>query len=364
MTIFGLFACNGCSEKKQTNMGEEIDIKSSHYSMSDFTHVQKIDVHAHISSENPAMLEEASANNFKLMVMAVDVPDYPSIQDQLDILINHYKKYKNIFSFSTTFSLDGWDESNWAVEVIEQLGRDFDNGAVGVKVWKNIGMVDKDNNDDLIMLYHDKFDAIFQFIKDQNKVLICHAGEPKNCWLPLHKMTVNSDINYFEQHPEYHMYLHPELPSYEDQMEARNRMLEKNRELSFVGAHLASLEWSIDEISHFLDHFPFASVDLAERICHLQVQSEKDYQKVRDFIIKYQDRILYGTDFGQSKETDITELRKRMHRVWSADWKYFNTDDTMTVPQLNVPFKGLKLPKTVADKIYRLNAEKVFKDAW
>ena len=53
-----------------------------------------------------------------------------------------------------------------------------------------------------------------------------------------------------------------------------------------------------------------------------------------------------------------------MNEVWMLDWKYFNTDEMMTVPQLNSEFQGLKLPKIVVDKIYHLNAEKIFLNAW
>lgn len=101
-------------------------------------------------------------------------------------------------------------------------------------------------------------------------------------------MTVKSDSAYFANHPHYHMYLHPEYPSYEDQINARDHMLEKHPELTFIGCHLGSLEWNIDELAKRLDKFPNMAVDMAERICHLEYQSAKDLKKVRDFCIKYQ----------------------------------------------------------------------------
>ena len=58
--------------------------------------------------------------------------------------------------------------------------------------------------------------------------LIGHQGEPYNCWLPLDQMTTDNDREYFKEHPQYHMYLHPEMPSYEDQIRARD---------NFVAAH-------------------------------------------------------------------------------------------------------------------------------
>lgn len=340
-------------------------MQEEHYSLEDFRDVEKIDVHAHINTEDSWMIDEARANKFRLMVMAVDVvPEYPPIPEQLRVRIRHYLESPDVFIFSTAFTLEGWDEPGWSERVIEQLDTDFQNGAMGVKVWKNIGMGARDENGRLIMLDDPKFDPIFQFIKARNKVLISHAGEPKNCWLPLDQMTVKNDYDYFSAHPEFHMYLHPEFPTYGRQMEARNKMLDKNPSITFIGAHLASLEWSVDEVAKFLDRYPNASVDLAERISHLQYQSQKAYLKVREFILKYQDRILYGTDFQQLEDTDPAQLKKNMNERWMLDWKYFNTDEIFTVPELDEPVQGLSLPKNIVDKIYRFNAENIFPDAW
>ena len=117
-------------------------------------------------------------------------------------------------------------------------------------------------------------------------------------------------------------------------------------------------------MTSFLDRFPNASLDLAERVSHIQYQSQRDRKKVRDFFIKYQDRILYATDFGEDNESVPAELEEYMMEVWQNDWKYFCTDEMVTVPQLDTPVKGLALPKTVIDKLYKLNAEAIFTNAW
>ena len=358
------FGCEKASKQKDSS-AEKSKESSEYYTMDDFQTVQKIDIHVHINSEKKTLLNEARDKNFKILSMAVDVAGhYPPMEEQLRVRIKHKKENPKEIAFATAFTLEGWDDPNWSDNVIRQLKNDFANGALGVKVWKNIGMVERDAKGELIMLDHPKFDPIFQFIKDQNKVLLSHAGEPKNCWLPIEEMTVKNDQNYFSKNPEFHMYKHPEMPSYEDQIEARDNMLEKNREVTFVAVHLASLEWSVERIASFLDHFPNASVDLAERISHLQSQSIKDREKVRNFIIKYQDRILYGTDFSESDKSDPDALRKNMQEVWMHDWKYFNTDETLSVPQLDTSFEGLKLPKGVVDKIYYQNATKIFPNGW
>lgn len=108
-------------------------------------------------------------------------------------------------------------------------------------------------------------------------------------------------------------------------------------------------------MSDHLDRYPNLALDLADRICHLQVQSLSDWQKVHDFFVRYQDRILYGTDL-EPVDSIVTEIPQTAHEVWLRDWKYLVTDDVMTSPQVTGSFKGLKLEKSIVDKIYFNNA--------
>jgi hypothetical protein len=48
-------------------------------------------------------------------------------------------------------------------------------------------------------------------------------------------------------------------------------------------------------------------------------------------------------------------MREGSASVWRAHWRYFNTDQTMKVPELDRPVRGLALPREVVDKLYRLN---------
>ena len=174
-------------------------------------------------------------------------------------------------------------------------------------------------------------------------------------------MTVNNDKQYFAAHPQYHMYLHPEMPSYETQMQVRNNMLDEHPDIHFMGAHLASLEWSVDQIAIFLDTYPNAVVDLAARMGQVQYQSNIDRQKVRDFFIQYQDRILYATDLTHSPQATDSQLKREVHKKWLEDWQYLNTELSMTVPEVNGEIIGLGLPKEVINKLYFANAKRFFK---
>ena len=352
LVIAALLIFTGCSTKPD------------YYGMADFAIMQKIDTHVHVNSLDPAFVEQAIADNFKLLTINTDYPDFPPIEVQQKDAITLQNKYPGRIAYASTFHMTGWDSPDWQEKTIAHLDSTFEQGAIAVKVWKNIGMAFRDKNGNLVMINNPKFDKIFNHLHEVNIPLIGHMGEPKNCWLPIEEMTVNNDKGYFKHHPQYHMYLHPEMPSYEEQMAVRDSMLEKHRDMVFMGAHLASLEWSVDVLAKFLDHFPKAVVDMAARSGQVQYQSSRDREKVRQFFIKYQDRILYATDITQEPDANPEEFRNEVHNKWVTDWKYMNTDSTMQVPELDEPFQGLKLPRKVIDKVYRLNAEKTFPKAW
>ena len=326
--------------------------------------MEKIDAHVHINFAGSTFLEQAQADDFKILSINVDFPEFPSIKEQGEISVGHLQASPNRFAYASTFEMKGWDERDWEGRVINQLDETFVNGAVAVKVWKNIGMDFCDKSGKFVMIDNPGFDGIFAYLFQKAIPLIGHLGEPKNCWLPIDEITIKFERDYFATHPQYHMYLHPEFPSYEEQMASRDRMLGKNKKLSFIGAHFACFEWSINEISRFLDRFPRAVVDTAERMMYLQYHSSRDRQKVRNFIIKYQDRILYGTDLVQDTETDPDEFKKTVHNKWLKDWKYLVTDDIMQSSEFDGTFKGLALPGKVVEKVYRDNALKMFPDAW
>lgn len=133
-------------------------------------------------------------------------------------------------------------------------------------------------------------------------------------------------------------------------------MLEKYPDLKFIGTHLGSMEWSVDEIAKRLDKYPNMAVDLTARIPHLQHQSLEDWDRIYDFFIKYQDRIMYGTDLHITEDADPEQVKNNAYETWLMGWQYFVTADSMETDKVNGKFKGLKLPKQVVDKIYYENA--------
>jgi len=337
-----------------------ISCQGNFYSSEDFPEVRKIDSHIHINGEKGIFEEAAARDNFILITLGVDHSDSANIRAQQNFAITSVTKYPGRVFYGPTFFFDtaGWGTSDWSNKIISQLDKDLSGGAITVKIWKNIGMTVRDRSGRFIMADDPGLDPVIAFIKSKGLPVTGHLGEPRNCWLPLDEMTVTSDSNYFARNPQYHMFLHPEYPSYEDQINARDNLLRKNPDLKFIGCHLGSLEWNVDSLARRLDEFPNMAVDMSARVCHLQFQSARDRNKVRDFCVKYQDRLLYGTDVGYTDSSDPGRFAENMHETWLDDWKYFVTDDEMTSEKFRGTFRGLKLPAGVIDKIYSENAIK------
>lgn len=336
--------------EKEVNTKEE-----QYYSVEDFVSVKKFDIHIHINTEEVFFMEQAQADNFKFLDIVDDRPFGLPWDEQQKIAMLHLKNFSKSMAVATTFPVKDWGNDDWSENTITGLKKSFSDGAIAVKIWKNIGMDLRDENGKFVMVDDDRLDHILDYLAKNNIPLLGHNGEPRDCWLPLDEMTFNQ--SYYGSHPEYHMYLHPEYPSYQDQIDARDHMLEKHPDLIFMAAHLASLEWSLDELAKRLDKFPNMYVDLS-RMSNLKLHTFNNRQKTREFFIKYQDRLIYATDISVNASTNSAEFKKSIHDRWVREWKFYVTDEKISLKKYG-ELEGLKLPIDVVDKIYAKNALRI-----
>jgi predicted TIM-barrel fold metal-dependent hydrolase len=334
------------------------------YTMADYDKVAKIDAHMHLHNPEATFIEAARRQNFRVLTINVDYPDFPPLAEQERVAVALHTVFPSTVAFVGTFPVDDSEQPGWAERTERRIDAVVKAGAVGIKVWKNIGMSLRDSNGRLVMIDDPRFRPVFDHLVATGVPLLGHQAEPYNCWLPLDQMTVNNDREYFKEHPQYHMALHPEMPRWEDQIAARDRMLDQHPGLHFIGMHLASLERDVDELAAFLDRYPTAMVDVAARIGQIEYQSQRDREKVRRFFVRYQDRLMYGSDISQEPAQSGAEMAAETGKAWREQWRYFVTRDTFKVPEVDGPVQGLALPRGVVDKLYRLNAERAFKGAW
>jgi len=317
--------------------------------LAEFVALEPIDTHTHIAQTSPefvAMLERLHLHVLDILYVDNTNPYRSSLDRQKQDALEFVASSKGLAKLSTTFDPFQLNDPGFSQNTIEELNEDFERGAIAVKVWKNIGMQLKNASRLYVMFDDPAFQPIYQDIAAHNKTLIIHAADPDPAW------TGVDPARYYAADPEWDMTKKPGAPSKKAILDARDRVLAMNPGLRVVGAHLGSMETPLDDLAVCLDHYPNFAVDTAARVDTL---TQQPIQKVRAFILKYQDRILYGSDFSFD-----SELRHKgmTPEVWESryllDWRYFSTDDVFEYHGRRV--EGLNLPLPVLEKLYHDNA--------
>jgi len=360
----GVAAQAQAQAQAQTQTQTQKPAQERHYSLADFRRVEKIDAHMHIHGRADRLMELAIRDGFRVLTINVDYPDFPALPDQQRDAVSLQERYPGRVAFAGAFAVQGFGSADWVASAERQIDLAVQQGAVGIKVWKNIGMSLKDADGHYVMPDDARLEPVFAKLEREHIVLLGHQAEPRNCWLQFAQMTVRGDREYFREHPQYYMYEHPEMPSQDVILAARDRMLEAHPALRFDSVHLASLEWDVDRIAAFLDRFPRANVDMAARLVHLEYQAARNPAKVRAFLIKYQDRVLYGSDDAYGPDDAQPRAVAEVHAGWVTDWQFLATANRMRSSDFPAAFRGMRLPRDVVDKIYRRNAQSMFPAGW
>src|ERR1700694_2690061 len=158
------------------------------YADADFPTVRKIDAHVHANTHDHSFLDIARADGFEILSINVDYPDFPPVGVQAEIAHELQAADPSRFHFATTFSMNGFGSPRWTRDTNRAIDAEIRRGAVAVKVWKNVGMVERDAAGRFIMLDNVSFDGVVTHIEAKGVPLIAHQAEPRNCWLPLEAM--------------------------------------------------------------------------------------------------------------------------------------------------------------------------------
>ncbi len=134
-------------------------------------------------------------------------------------------------------------------------------------------------------------------------------------------------------------------------------VLQRHPDLVVVAAHCSWLicqDAQIDYLRYMLSTYPNFYVDLAATFQYFYMV---DHANLRDFLIEFSDRILYGTDISTIRDEQMSNNIERFNRTF----RILETDDMVEGGFFGMnPVKGLSLPKEVLEKIYYKNAMKLY----
>jgi predicted TIM-barrel fold metal-dependent hydrolase len=238
------------------------------------------------------------------------------------------------------------DDPNFSQEMVAQLDDAVARGARGLKQLKDLGLSVHDKSGKLVAVDDPRLDPIWEECGRLGIPVSIHVIDPEAFFHPVD----NTNERYEEliEHPDW-SFNGPQFPSKESILAARDRMFAKHPHTTFVALHMANWPENLDYVSHLLDSLPNVMVEFGAREAELGRQP----RRAREFFLKYQDRIMFGTDNG------MDEAMYRNHFRWleTAD-EYF---DYWGYPgQGRWKIYGMDLPDVVLEKIYHKNAERMF----
>ena len=270
----------------------------------------------------------------------------------------------------------------------ESLVRDVElaakMGARGVKVWKDLGMVIKDGSGTLLKVDDPRLDPFWVRCGELGLPVMIHTADPKDFWDPI---TYDNPL-YGARKDEDQLHRFPGMPSWEALIAQRDNVVRKHPTTTFIGAHLADMANDLQGLAERLDRFPNFHVETAAR---LRLLGRVNPKAVRDFFVKYQDRILFGTDHavlsGPRKLRGANILvypmddhnwtridpkdgpavlrwKEGQLRFYGRNFEYYETDRIDLVDPFGRDtdwnrLSGAKLPPEVLEKLYHANAERL-----
>jgi len=309
-----------------------------------------IDVHNHV---NDAMriddhmppervIEIMNNTNVKTVVILTGMWG-----DKLQAVIDEMvKPYPGRFIVFAQIDWSKIDDANFSREMVAQLDDAVSRGARGLKQLKDLGLTVKDKSGKLIAIDDPRMDPIWEECGRLGIPVSIHVSDPEAFFHPVDNK--NERYEELTEHPDWSFY-GPQFPTKDALLAARDRMFAKHPHTTFVALHMANWPENLDYVSHLLDSLPNVMVEFGAREAELGRQP----RRAREFFIKYQDRIMFGTDNG------MDEAMYRNHFRWleTAD-EYF---EYWGYPgQGRWGIYGMELPDSVLEKIYHKNAERIF----
>jgi predicted TIM-barrel fold metal-dependent hydrolase len=247
------------------------------------------------------------------------------------------------FIVFTNVSTRGIDEPGWAERTTAGLAEDVANGAAGLKIYKSLGMDQKDSAGNRIPVNDPRLDPIWEKCAELGIPVLIHTGDPFQFWQQRDKD--NERLYELIERPG--RYRDPaENDPWEQIMSEQHDMFRNHPGTTFINAHLGWLGNDLARLGALMDEMPNMYTEIGAVLAELGRQP----RFARKWLTKYQDRVMFGKDSWRPEEypyyfrtletdDDYFKYYRRRHAFWRL--------------------YGLDLPEEVLKKLYYKNALKV-----
>lgn len=258
-------------------------------------------------------------------------------------LNNVHKNHPSRFAIFLNINFEELDDAGWPNEALAMMDEAVKQGVRGLKVYKSLGLTDKDNDGNRIAVDDPRLDPIWAKCGELGIPVLIHSGEPNSFWKPKDK----HNERWLELKQEPDRYRDPsKVPPFEQIMSEQHNVFRKHPRTKFIDAHLGWFGNDLDRLGKLFDEMPNVYTELGAVLAELGRQPKA----ARAFIIKYQDRIMFG------KDTYKKEEYYTYFRVLETGDEYF---DYYRKRHAHWKMYGLELPDSVLRKVYYKNALQV-----
>ncbi|MBS1544740.1 MAG: amidohydrolase [Bacteroidetes bacterium] len=307
-----------------------------------------IDIHNHQFSMPTQDLSKLVADMDKLnMAVMVNLSGrgMGSSEHLAKAVENVNKTFPARFVVFTNVEFRGIDDPDWSQRAAKQLEEDVKKGAKGLKIYKSLGMINKDKDGNRIHIDDPRIDPVWAKCGELGIPVLIHSADPRQFWQPID----NKNERWLE------LKLHPnrrhdtDPVSWETIIQEQHNIFRKHPKTKFINAHLGWYGSDLKKLGQLLDEFPNMYTEIGAVIAELGRQP----RAAKAFLTKYQDRVLFGKDSWVPDEYEtyfrVLETEDEYfpyHKRYHAFWRMY----------------GLGLPDEVLKKIYYKNAMKLIPD--
>jgi predicted TIM-barrel fold metal-dependent hydrolase len=240
----------------------------------------------------------------------------------------------------------GVDDPDWGEREAKRLEESFNAGAKGLKFHKTFGLGYRYKDGKLMPIDDPKLDPVWEMCAKHKRPVVIHIADPAAFFTPLDRF--NERWHELNKNPGW-LFFGERFPQRQDLLDQLHRVIAKHPKTTFVNTHFGNNAEDLAAVADKLDKYPNMYVDIDARISELGRQP----YTARKFFLKYQDRIMFGTDTNPNREA-----YRVYYRFLETDDEYFDCSASHH-RQGFWNIYGIFLPPEVLEKVYRGNAERV-----
>jgi uncharacterized protein len=294
---------------------------------------------------NMAVMVNLSGRGFRRIVDAAGVETY-RLQDQAylrDLIALTEGVAPGRIVHFTNVDFDGAGAPGWAERAVRELQQDVAAGARGLKIYKSLGMDDRDAAGERLHVDDPRLDPVFEACARLGVPVLIHTADPAPFWQP--RDARNERLYELIEIPD--RWRDPaKNPSWATLIAEQHNLFRRHPRTAFIDAHLGWMGNDLGRLGKLLDELPNVQTEIGAVLAELGRQP----RFAREWLTRYQDRVMFGKDtwaageyptYFRTLETadDAFPYYRRRH----AFWKIY----------------GLDLPDEVLRKLYYANALRV-----